>query len=79
MRELSPDPLPNDSLTVWVDADTWTCPICTPYGGDGAYTSVAWLYQSDGPDGRCSRCGLKLRLAAPGDHVPSIDEQVRRA
>ena len=78
MRELSGVPLPNDHLTVWVPAEQWTCPLCHPGGGDGAYTSVVWLYQTDGPDGRCSRCGLKLRLAEANEHVPSVDEQLRR-
>lgn len=79
MRELSPDPLPRDHLTIFVSAETWMCPMCEPPdGGDGTFTTVAWIGQSDGPDGRCSRCGLKLVLAKPGEHVPDPLEQIQR-
>lgn len=78
MRELSPEPLSNDHLTLWVPAEQWTCPLCITEAGEGVFTTVVWLYQSDGPDGRCSRCGLKCRLARAGEHVPSVQEQLRR-
>ena len=76
MRELSPDLLPNDAITVWVVAGTWHCHWCAPAGGDGAGTTVEWVGQGDGPDGRCRTCGAKFRLAKPYERVPSIAEQL---
>lgn len=44
---------------------------------NGARTTVAWLGKdTDGPDGRCGRCGAKFRLAVMGESVPSVEEQL---
>lgn len=79
MKELSPDPLPRDHMMVWVPAQTWHCVFCNPDGGDGAYTPVEWLDGiHDGPDGRCTQCGAKFRLARAGESVPDPLEQQQR-
>ena len=75
MRELPREVLPNDHLTVWVPASQWTCPLCNP-DDIGGYTTVAWIGKGDGPSGRCGNCGLKLVLARPNEHVPSVAEQI---
>lgn len=75
MKELSPEPLPRDHLTIWVVAQQWVCPFCTQ-GGEGAYTTVDWLGRfAEGPSGRCRTCGIKLRLARMGERVPTPEEQ----
>lgn len=74
MRELSGELLPNDKITIFVPATQWTCPVCS--SGDAGYTTVAWIGKGDGPNGRCSECGIKLVLARMGEHVPSVEEQL---
>jgi hypothetical protein len=76
MRELAPQDslnLPHDADPIWwVPAQTWVCQVCDPEGGEGAYTTVAWV----GELGRCNVCGSKFRLADAFDkHVPTIVEQ----
>lgn len=80
MREvLPPLPMPHERAPIlFVGSQVWHCGRCDPDGaGAVASHTVVWRGQNlPGPLGRCSSCGQHYAVAAPGEAVPSIAEQI---